>query len=168
MTRPPFSTVRRASSPFRWKIRNIARLSFTVLAQTGRHQLTAKMDKRPQRSRQCGEEATASPPFRRSEETPVLNNGREVVGWIGLQFLQGLRLLTGCTGLAGTLLNQVSVKYLFMYAPRMKLPWVGTQPQQQQQKVINLNSIFTLFQYLLLFYTHTLLCPRPPTPKTFP
>ena len=115
VTRPPFSTVRRASSPFRWKTRNIARLSFTVLAQTGRHLLTAKMDKRRQRSRQCGEEATASPLSRRSEETPVLNNGREVAAWIGLRFLQGLRLLTGCTGLAGTPLNQVSVTCLVMY-----------------------------------------------------
>ena len=99
---------------FQVEIRNIARLSLTVLAQTGRHQLTAKRDKRRQRSRQCGEEALASPLSRqpRSKETPVLNNGREVVDWIGLQFLQGLRLLTGCTGLAGTPLNQVSVIYI--------------------------------------------------------
>ena len=123
--------------PFQVEIRNIARLSFTVLAQTGRHLLTDKMDKRRQRSRQCGEEATASPLSRqpRSEETPVLNNGREVVGWIGLQFLQGLRLLTGCTGLAGTPLNQVSVIYLFMYAPRMIFPSVQNENNNKKSPI---------------------------------
>ena len=110
VTRPAFSTVRRASSPFRCQCRLFPQTNFV---EAGHRPLIASRDKRALKSLQFGAASIlcrAPPPTTQSREQ--VNNESEVVAatvQIDLLFHLDLPPSTGCIGSAGIRLNQVRI-----------------------------------------------------------